>query len=171
MNAAPLIARLDMFGQGLPSLLAGLLTEDARFKPPAGAWSILEIVNHLADEETRDFRARVELTLRDPALPWPLIDPEAWARDERYNEREFSGSVARFAAERRESVKWLRSLEAPDWTRAHKHPRAGTLAAGELLGSWAAHDALHLRQIAKRMYELAGRDSGRPVKYAGEWGA
>ncbi len=42
--------------------------------------------------------------------------------------------------------------------------------AGTLFASWLAHDALHLRQIAKRMYELAVRDAGSfDTKYAGDW--
>jgi hypothetical protein len=39
-----------------------------------------------------------------------------------------------------------------------------------LLASWAAHDALHLRQIARRLHGLAARDAGPyGVAYAGEW--
>jgi hypothetical protein len=35
-----------------------------------------------------------------------------------------------------------------------------------------AHDYLHLRQIAKRMYQMAGRDAGEySTRYAGEWRA
>jgi hypothetical protein len=51
------------------------------------------------------------------------------------------------------------------------HPKVGATAAGDVMASWAAHDALHLRQIAKRLWELAGRD-GAPFRtgYAGEWG-
>jgi hypothetical protein len=170
VNAHSLIARLESFGPALTATVAPVPRDQALWKPPYGAWSILEIVNHLADEETRDFRARVRLTLENPAADWPAIHPSQWAVDERYNERDLPESVARFAAERRESVRWLRSLDSPDWSRAHNHPRAGPLSAGLLLGAWAAHDALHLRQIAKRFYELAARDSGRDVGYAGEWG-
>jgi hypothetical protein len=40
------------------------------------------------------------------------------------------------------------------------------------MASWAAHDALHLRQIAKRLYELTARDAGRySAGYAGARGA
>jgi hypothetical protein len=171
MDPVALIGRLERFGEALPVVVAGVPREDAAWKPPSGAWSILEIVCHLVDEEVRDFRARVRMTLEDPAAEWARIHPSQWALEEGYNGRELSGSVARFAAERRESIRWLRSLDAPDWRRAHVHPEAGPLSAGMLLGAWAAHDALHLRQIAKRMYELSARDSGESVRYAGEWGA
>ena len=174
MDASLLIARLESFGKALPGVVGCVSETDARWKPPSGAWSVLEIVNHLADEETDDFRMRVEMTLRDPQLEWPKIEPEEWGRSrlldgQTYNERELGRSLARFVNERAASVAWLRSLRSPDWSRAHIHPRGGPLSAGLLLASWAAHDALHLRQIAKRMYELAAREE--QVGYAGTWGA
>ncbi|MBK7403801.1 MAG: hypothetical protein IPJ41_04000 [Phycisphaerales bacterium] len=64
------------------------------------------------------------------------------------------------------------SLAKVDWNRAYHHPKLGSLRAGDLLAAWAAHDALHLRQIAKRMHELASHDApGFDAAYAGEWRA
>ena len=134
----------------------------------------MEIVCHLYDEEREDFRVRLRLTL-EGAGEWPKIDLVKWAVERRYNEQDFGASVGDFVRERLASVEWLRSLGDPakvEWARAYQHPRFGPVAAGVLLASWAAHDALHLRQIAKRMHELAGRD-GEPdsTVYAGEWSA
>lgn len=172
MNAAVIIDRLERFGPALAAAVAGVPIGDARWKPPNGAWSILEIVCHLGDEEVDDFRARLFSTLRDPAAKWPLTDPECWARERRYNEQDVVAATARFVEERRRSVEMLRALKDPDWSTAYIHPRHGPVYAGELLASWPAHDALHLRQIAKRLWELAERD-GAPYKtaYAGEWRA
>jgi hypothetical protein len=172
MNAHALISRLELLPAVLPPLLTAIEDGDARWKPSSGAWSILEIVNHLLDEESRDFRARLESTLCDPAKPWPPIDPERWAVEGRYNERDLTDSVARLVAERGNSLQWLRWLRDPDWSRTYQHPEAGPLSAGSLLASWAAHDALHLRQLAKRLYEMSVRDAGaHSVAYAGEWRA
>lgn len=175
MNAIALIDRLEAFGGVLPGVVACVTPEDARWKPPSGAWSILEVVCHLVDEELRDFRLRVFQTLREPSKPWPLNDPEAWARDGRYNEQDLAAKVAAFVAARAESVRELRLITSGrpvDWTLAYQHPKVGPVPVGDLLCSWAAHDALHLRQIVKRMYELAGRDApGFSTDYAGPWGA
>jgi hypothetical protein len=153
-------------------LLAHSARREATWKPPSGAWSILEIVCHLGDEEVDDFRTRLRLTLEDPSQDWPKIDPEGWARERRYNERDLGESLERFARERAASVAWLRSLRDVDWSRAATHPRLGSLRAGDLMASWAAHDALHLRQIAKRLHELAAADApGFDAGYAGEWRA
>ncbi len=172
MNSDALIDRLARFPDALRAAVGVVSEADARWKPESGAWSILEIVCHLADEEADDFRARVFSTLRDPDAEWPGIDPEAWARDRGYNGRSLLSEVSRFVAERGKSVGWLRDVSRADWSRAYRHPKAGAIRAGDLLGAWAAHDALHLRQIAKRLHELAARDAGEySTGYAGEWRA
>ena len=48
----------------------------AMWKPAEDEWSILEVVNHLAEEETDDFRVRLGQLLEDPRKAWPPIDPE-----------------------------------------------------------------------------------------------
>ncbi|MHC4992905.1 MAG: DinB family protein, partial [Planctomycetota bacterium] len=63
MNHAALVDALERFGATLPVLVRDVSTGDARWRPPDGAWSILEIVTHLADEEVEDFRTRLRLTL------------------------------------------------------------------------------------------------------------
>jgi hypothetical protein len=167
MNATRLIECLDQFRQILPAAVGGIGAADARWRPPDGAWSILEIVTHLADEEESDFRPRLASTLTDPARAWDKIDPEGWARDRKYNEGDLARSLARFLAGRAESIAWLRTLRDPDWSRAYAHPRR-LISAGDLLASWAAHDMLHLRQIGKRRYQLVARDAdGFDVGYAG----
>lgn len=172
MNAEVLIGRLERFAEALPAVVADLPHDEARFKPPDGAWSILEIVRHLADEEVDDFRTRLRSTLGDPAAEWPPIDPEGWALERYYNEGRLADAIERFVTERRRSIEWLRSLGNPDWSITHDHPQIGPIRAGDLLAAWCAHDALHLRQIAKRLYQLTDRDAGEfNVSYAGTWRA
>lgn len=169
------IAALERFPATLATAVAGLSDAEARHRPPSGAWSIVEIVNHLADEEVDDFPRRLRLILEDPRQDWQPIDPEGWARERDYQSRELAESLERFAARRAESVRWLRSLEQasapPDWSLTKHDPR-GSMAAGDMLASWLAHDMLHLRQVAKRQWELAEvRAGGHSSAYAGPWGA
>lgn len=171
MNAKKLIDSLERFGRVLPEVVRHVPPDDYRWKPPDSAWSILEIVCHVADEDEFDFRPRVTLTLSDPAADWPPIDPEGWAVSRRYNESQLDEVLARFSEYRAQSVAWLRALDIPDWIQTHQHPKFGPFRAGDILSAWAAHDALHLRQIAKRLYQLAARDAGEySIRYAGEWG-
>lgn len=172
MNAQALIDRLEAFPAVLRPLAGAVSDQDGRWKPASGAWSINEIVHHLADEEELDFRPRLRRTLHDPAAPWEPIDPEGWAVSRRYNDGDIHLALDRFIRERAESVDWLRALPDPDWSLAHTHPKLGPIRAGALLASWTAHDLLHLRQITKRLFELTRRDAGaHPIDYAGAWTA
>lgn len=175
MNAAWLIDELARFGGVLTGVVEGLSPAAARWKPPDGAWSILEVCRHLLDEEVEDFRTRLRSTLEDSTRPWPPIDPPGWAIARKYNEADLADTVSRFRAERAASVDWLRSVIAggePDWSRSYLHPKAGPIRAGDLLVSWRAHDCLHLRQIAKRMHQLAcDHAAGFSADYAGPWTA
>ncbi len=170
MNLEPILERMERFPGAVTTLLHGTSPEDARWRPPGGQWSLIEIVEHLVDEEREDFRQRLRLTLEDPSTPWPPIDPEGAPAARGYQERDLTQSLANLMLERAESVAWLRGLESPSWECAHEHPVIGALRAGDLLLSWAAHDALHLRQIAARLLALAERDAqGYTGRYAGPW--
>lgn len=167
-NFSASLDRLACFPRALGALVVGIVDTDLRYKPSTGAWSILEILCHLADEEERDFKPRLERTLCGE--PWNPIDPEGWARRFDYNAQSPAEALARFSTQRELSIAWLKSVVNPDWEAAHVHHKLGTIHAGTVYASWVAHDALHLRQIAKRLYELAARDA-EPfhTRYAGDW--
>jgi hypothetical protein len=154
-------------------LVEGVSADDAKWKPLSQDWSILEIVRHLSDEEVDDFRMRLRLTLETPEKDWPGIDPPRWAIERKYNDGKLEDAIVRFVRERAASVKWLRGLGdawGVNWSQAHVHPKFGSIRAGDLLTAWVAHDALHLRQIAKRMHQLAQEHGqGFSAAYAGDW--
>ena len=145
----PLSADADVFRR----LLGGLSADQARWKPAADRWSVLEVVNHLYDEEREDFRSRLDLLLHHPQLPWQPIDPLGWVAARRYNTRDLETSVHAFLSEREQSVKWLRGLSHPAWQAARPHPEAGTLRAGDLMVPWVAHDFFHIRQVTNLLWE------------------
>ena len=154
MNADQFIESFRSFPNTLQAAVADLPVSENTWRPPDGAWSILEIVTHLADEEEADFKTRLRLTLEEPQQQWPKIDPEAWATQRNYNDGDLHKSLDRFRAERDKSMRWLDSLAKPEWSRAFQHPRVGPVPAGDLLAAWTAHDWFHLRQICKRRLQL-----------------
>ena len=93
MDLDRLTARLSAFPDVVAALMAPIPDEDARWRPPGGGWSLLEIVWHLADEEVMDFRTRIERTLEDPAQEWPPIDPEGDILRLEYNQRDPAEAV------------------------------------------------------------------------------
>jgi len=168
VDASLVIARLERTPTAVEALVAGLSDADWRHRPAEGKWSLLEVVNHLADEDPFDFRVRTASILEDPTRPLAPTDPEGDVARKRFNERDPAESVRRFREERAKSIAWLRSLVAPDWRRAFQHPKVGPVAAGDLLAAWPAHDARHLAQIARLLDAQAARD-GAPFStaYAG----
>lgn len=171
-----IIRRLETAPNAFVALAYKVTPREAHYKPTSGAWSIHEILCHVVDEERLDFRPRLMSVLANSGV-WPDWKPDGPARVRSYQSRDFHGSFATFAKERRQSIAWLRSLRAPNWTRAYQHPRLGPIRAGDLLCAWPAHDALHFRQVAKRLYEIAGRDGEAMspkapfiTRYAGDWG-
>ena len=177
MEAQRFIDSLEQFATVMPALIVGLTESDLLFRPMEDegrpTWSITEIVAHVVETEVYDMRPRFESTLlRDPNEEWDPIDPEGWAVARDYQGREVHGEMARFVSLRRENVKWLRSLDRPDFFREHHHPKFPSIRAGDLLSSWTAHDALHARQIVKRRFQIIVRDAGKfDPGYAGQWKA
>jgi hypothetical protein len=163
------VDRLSRNAAALENLARGVTREQARWKPSPEKWSLVEVVNHLYDEERDDFRFRLDSVLHHEDRSWPPIDPPAWAVERKYNEREMNESLERFLSERRRSVEWLKALKEPRLDRSYNHPQ-GRITAGDLLASWVAHDFLHLRQMARLHWEFLNHIS-RPFQtaYAGEW--
>lgn len=156
--------------QAISALVEYVDAEQAQWKPSADAWSILEVVNHLVDEEREDFRIRLDLLLHQPELDWPPIDPEGWVTARSYNSRDLATSLQQFQAERKKSVRWLAALTTPDWAQKKHHRIFPPISAGDLLASWLAHDLLHLRQLSELHYRyLEFQSKPYSPAYAGKW--
>lgn len=169
MNAEYFVGRLSKNGRVFDALVRNVGEDQARWKPTPDKWSILEVVNHLYDEEREDFRARLALTLSCPERDWPTIDPQTWVMSRGYNQREVESSLNNFLAEREQSLLWLRQLTAPNWENRHVLP-SWSRSAGDLLASWLAHDFLHIRQLARLQWQHAGMISApHQTEYAGPW--
>ena len=170
MDAPALVERLRANARVLEASIRGVAPAQARWKPAPDQWSLLEVTAHLAEEEVLDFRTRLDLTLHQPETEWPPIHPQRWVTERGYNGWDPEETLDRFLAERTRSLLWLEGLEAPDWERAHQHPRFGPIRAGELMSSWVAHDLIHVRQLNRlhRQY-LVEVLSPYPTVYAGTW--
>lgn len=156
-------------GERIRALVQGVSEEQARWKPTPDSWSVLEVVNHLADEEREDFRARLDHILHSPRQPWPGIDPEGWVTGRRYNQRDLKQSVHNLLRAREESLAWLRGLESPDWEAVYDAP-FGKITAGDMLASWVAHDLLQMRQLVELHRAFTVRQlAPHKVGYAGPW--
>lgn len=153
----------------IAALVAGVGADEARWRPAPDAWSLLEVVCHLHDEEREDFRPRLDIVLHRPHEAWARIDPGGWVSARRYNERVLAEALQEFLLERERSLAWLGSLTAPEWSREYQ-ASFGSITAGDLLASWAAHDLLHIRQLVElRRARLLTQTAPHRTQYAGDW--
>lgn len=170
MEADKLMAQLALNGERIAGLVAGVPAEQARWRPAEDAWSLLEVIGHLGDEERQDFRVRLDLILHDPAAAWPPIDPKGWVTEHRYNERDLAEAVQGFLAARAASLAWLRGLAAPDWDATVHTLWGWSTTAGDMLAAWAAHDVLHMRQLVELHWaHVSHLAAPCTTIYAGEW--
>ena len=163
------ISQMADDAQRVRALAEGISDEQARWRPDPASWSILEVVNHLLDEEREDFRVMLDLALHRPDEPRPRIDPQAWVTERKYNERDPGESLQGFLAAREESLAWLRELSSPDWEAVYQAPW-GPIRAGDVFAAWVAHDLLHIRQLVELHWAYTTRQlQPYRVEYAGEW--
>jgi hypothetical protein len=161
--------QMNLHAGAIHSLTLGISAEQACWKPDPQAWSILEVINHLYDEERLDFRTRVDILLHHPGQPWPSINPQGWVTERSYNQRDLVQSVDDFLKERQKSLAWLKGLEDPDWQSSGK-VSFGQFFAGDIFAAWVAHDLLHLRQLVELHWAyLLHAAEPYKVNYAGEW--
>jgi hypothetical protein len=164
-----LTSQLTRNAESIRQIVDGLSDEQARWKPDLESWSILEVINHLYDEEREDFRVRLDGVLYYPDRPLPGIDPQGWVTERQYNQRELKDSVTDFLLAREESLAWLKGLDEPNWDSVYVAP-FGPITAGDIFASWVTHDLLHMRQLVELHWAYTvGQVTPFKVDYAGTW--
>jgi DinB superfamily len=151
------------------ALLSGVTQEEARVKPKAESWSILEVVCHLYDEEREDFREHLDFILHRQNDEWHQIDPQGWVAERRYNEQDFAEAQTKFFSERNKSLEWLKGLANTNWDTIYTS-QFGSMKAGDMYASWVAHDNLHIRQLVElRRMRIENITKPYEIEYAGDW--
>ena len=143
--------------------------EESYWKPSKDKWSICEIVCHLIDEENKDFRYRLKHVLNHPGVVAPAIDPSKWVIENDYKNQKIEDKLAEFIIERKESIRWLSSLNNPPLDQGFEHKYFGNFNGYLILKNWLAHDLLHLRQIIRNRYQYLNSLTEQSMEYAGNW--
>jgi len=130
------------------ALVAGL--DDASMRRPeaSGKWSIIEVVQHLADTEIV-YGYRVRKTLAHPGAAISGYDQDAWARSLRYRDASLEQALAQLRALRASNISLMRSLSDEEWDRAGLHAERGPESVRQIAKLIAGHDLVHRAQIAR----------------------
>ena len=115
MDLNRFISQMADNAQRIRVFAEGVSDHQARWRPTPDSWSILEVINHLFDEEKRDFRVLLDVILHHPDSPMPKIDHKSWVTECNYNEQDPQESLQGFLAAREKSLVWLKGLASPNW--------------------------------------------------------
>jgi uncharacterized damage-inducible protein DinB len=130
------------------ALVAGL--DDAQLRRPEkqDKWSVIEVVQHLADTEIV-WGYRVRKTLADPGTAIAGYDQDAWARSLHYGAANLETALAQLRALRAANLALLTSLTAEEWDRAGIHSERGPESVRQIARLVGGHDFVHRNQIAR----------------------
>jgi DinB superfamily len=153
-DAEPL-AVLAALPAALASLTRGLPRRTLRTPEAPGKWSIVEVIQHLADTEiVLGYRVRMMLAHDEPPLQG--YDQDLWAARLHYREASLGSALAQLRPLRAANLRLVRSLDEAELRRAAVHAERGRTSVADLLRLTAAHDLVHRRQIARIARTLAG---------------
>lgn len=128
--------------------VAGLSEAAARRPEADGAWSVLQVLRHLADSEVvYGYRLRLIVAADRPAIPG--YDQVAWTDRLHTHRGTVADALADYAAGRRMTVAFLRSLDEGEWERWGTHSERGQESVRQIATLLAAHDLGHEQQLAR----------------------
>lgn len=132
------------------------LSEDTLRTPEAeNKWSVLQVVQHLADSElVYGYRMRLIVAEDEPSIPG--YDQNAWATNLRYNNVALPDALADLAAMRAMNLRWLHSLSKEELDRWGMHSERGRESVRHIVNLLAAHDLVHLNQIERIKAAVVG---------------
>lgn len=130
---------------------------DAALRRPEapGKWSVVAVVQHLADSELV-FGYRVRLTVAQDRPAIPGYNQDAWAERLRYSDVRPEDALADFEALRTMNLRFLRALPDAALDRVGLHSERGEESVRRLTRLMAGHDLVHLRQIARITSAVTG---------------
>ena len=164
------IQQLQVNAEIVRALVGPISVEQANWMPDEETWNMKEVMEHVYNEERVDFRKHLKEMFSDPPQPWGEFRHEELILVESCHQ-----ALDSFLIEREASLEWLQSLESPDWNVISQASFGDggdvlTLSAGDVLGSWVAHDFLHIRQMNELLFAWNVQQvTPYSVRYAGEW--
>ncbi len=144
-------------GQKLRHAVAGLSREDLIARPGPGAWSIQELVIHLADSDAISIdRMKRMLTEDNPSLLY--ADESAYVERLHHDEQSIEDALILVEVSRRQWVRVLRLLPDEAFTRQGTHNRAGIVTVGQYVENHIKHLDYHLNFLKAKRERL-----GKPL--------
>ncbi len=139
------IARIAACPPALRAAVTDLSDEQLDTPYREGGWTVRQVVHHLADSHANAY-LRFRWVVAEDRPTIKTYDQDVWARfpDSAMpvapSLKIIEGLHARWA-------KFLSSLPEDAWSRKANHPEKGEITLDDLLDTYSAHGANHVRQI------------------------
>jgi len=134
--------------------IAGLTREQVRMPEAPGKWSIVQVLQHLADSDlVWGWRLRMILAHDRPSITG--YDQDLWADRLDYANADADEAIAVLTTLRRANLRLIDRATPAGLKRVGVHAERGEESVEYLLGLYAGHDVLHLRQIERIRASLA----------------
>ncbi len=156
--AAYVAAILDLLGDreplavlgatpaALTRAIDGLSDAQLRTAERPGKWSIVQVLQHLADGEVV-WAWRMRLILAQDRPPLTGYDQDRWAERLGYDSADPQDAIEQFSVVRKGNLRLLARATPEDLRRVGVHVERGEESLEHLQRLFAGHDLLHLQQI------------------------
>jgi uncharacterized damage-inducible protein DinB len=141
----------------LRAAVAGLTREELTARPGPGAWSILEVVIHLADSDAISID-RMKRILTEDNPPLLYADETAYVARLHTHEQDLEDALTLLEVGRRQWVRVLSRLPDGALARTGQHNRRGTVTLGGMVADYIEHIDDHMKFIVGKRANL-----GKPL--------
>ena len=132
----------------LEARLRGIKDTELRRPEAPGKWSVIEVVQHLADTElVYGFRGRMVLSEDRPVLQG--FDQDRWATTGQYRSADWEVAFNQLKSLRTANLRLWRSLSREELERVGMHTERGEESIIHMLRLGGGHDLVHRRQIER----------------------
>jgi hypothetical protein len=122
-------------------------SENLRYRPADGRFSILENVCHLRDIEIEGYTDRIKRILEEDAPELLDIDGGRLAIEREYNNQDLIPALNSFVDAREENVTKLRNVELRELEKTGNMQGVGQVTLERLLEMMLEHDEGHLTEL------------------------
>jgi len=143
------IAKLETYGAAYDELCTALARFPRgmwQYRSTVEAWTIHEIVVHIADSEANSF-IRLRRLIAEPGQAVMAYDENAWARRLDYSSQDPEDALQLFRWLRYNSYLLARRQPEAAWANTIQHPENGLMTMDDWLGVYARHVSDHVAQM------------------------
>ncbi len=152
-------SRIKTYGAAYEELTAALerYPRDMwQYRSPVEAWTIHEIVIHIADSEANSF-IRLRRLIAEPGQAVMAYDENAWAERLAYHSQSPDDALQLFRWLRHNSYLLVQSLPEATWAHTSMHPENGLMTMDDWLAVYARHISDHVAQVDRILADWRAR--------------